>query len=139
MSQSEMDRHFNSRRALKKRIEELAREVTHLRRVEQAAREAIREHNCGDIEACYVCGPLDRALAPRSERREGEPAPSVPLDEYNGHRTCPVCGNPMDADPGPCCASLHGTCGICARPRGRCKCMTTRVCAPPAAPKEEAK
>jgi hypothetical protein len=32
--------------------------------LEYAARLVIREHNCGDIEACYVCGPLDAALAP---------------------------------------------------------------------------
>jgi len=28
-----------------------------------AARLVIREHNCGDIEACAVCGPLEAALA----------------------------------------------------------------------------
>jgi hypothetical protein len=32
-------------------------------------------------------------------------------------------------------AASSGTCGICARPRGRCKCMKTQVCEPPLAPK----
>jgi len=29
----------------------------------EAARLVIREDNCGDIEACAVCGPLDAALS----------------------------------------------------------------------------
>ena len=38
-----------------------------VRRLTHAARLVIKEHSCGDIDACSVCGPLESALAGKGE------------------------------------------------------------------------
>ena len=38
-----------------------------VRRLTHAARLVIKEHSCGDIDACSVCGPLESALAGEGE------------------------------------------------------------------------
>jgi hypothetical protein len=112
----------------------------------------VEGQDCGEcpVEGCI---PMIRSLAPDAQPRgEGarceacggdgytsgfrkcpacHPAPPASVEEESGWQTCPVCDKPQNEDPGPCCAALHGLCGKCGRPRGRCKCMRTRVSAPP--------
>ena len=68
-ARAEVDRLTREREDYReKRQNEVDAAREEVRRLTHAARLVIKEHSCGDINACSVCGPLESALAGKGEK-----------------------------------------------------------------------